>query len=305
MVDRDEHDCGGQARGGEAVVAVDPDEIGGEPGRQGAQQVVGDVEQPDVPGVAVADPLRDDDREHERDEQRRREHERAGDDERGRRVEAVVAADGDAEQRREGGERQQDRRLPPLVARGDALAQRGDGGDERERLDHRRVDGRRQRAVGAPAGTASPPAPPLLARSSAPAPRQGSGAVRASLAPTDKSAAASERRYPFRGTAAYVESGSRLPVPFGVSGGARAVARAPVGSLRERSLARRPVGVGRALAGRPVGLRRSLTPDDQSAATPAAGTVAAIATTAEQSTIRTRLDGASGSIFPMGVPLAA
>ena len=152
VVDRDEHDCGGEARGGKAVIAVDPDEIGGEPGRQGAQQVVGDVEQPDVPGVAIADPLRHDDREHERDEQRRREHERAGDDERGRRVEAVVAADGNAEQRREGGERQQDRRLPPFVARGDALAQRGDGGDECERLDQRRVDGRRSGQPAHPPG---------------------------------------------------------------------------------------------------------------------------------------------------------
>ena len=46
-----------------------------------------------------------------------------------------------------------------------------------------------------------------------------------------------------------------------------------------------------------------LTPDDQSAAKPAPGTIAAIANTAEQSTIRTRLDGASGSIFPMLSPL--
>jgi len=47
----------------------------------------------------------------------------------------------------------------------------------------------------------------------------------------------------------------------------------------------------------------ALIPDDQSAARPALGTIAAIASVAEQSTIRTRLDGASGSIFPMGVSL--
>jgi hypothetical protein len=47
-------------------------------------------------------------------------------------------------------------------------------------------------------------------------------------------------------------------------------------------------------------------PDDQSAANPAPGTIAAIANAAEHRTIRTRFDGASGSIFPMVVsPLAA
>ena len=132
VVDGDEDDCGGQTGGGEAAIAVDPDEIGGEPGGQGAQHVIGEVEQPDVPGVAVADPLRDDDREHEWDEQRRREHEGAGDDERRRRMQAVVAADRDAEERRERRKRDQDRRAPPLVARRNPLAQRCGGGDERE-----------------------------------------------------------------------------------------------------------------------------------------------------------------------------
>jgi hypothetical protein len=46
-----------------------------------------------------------------------------------------------------------------------------------------------------------------------------------------------------------------------------------------------------------------LTPDDQSAAKPAPGTTAATATTAEHNTMRTRLDGACGSIFPMWSPL--
>ena len=43
--------------------------------------------------------------------------------------------------------------------------------------------------------------------------------------------------------------------------------------------------------------------DDHSAEKPALGTIAAIAKAAEHSTMRTRLDGASGSIFPMMFPL--
>ena len=43
--------------------------------------------------------------------------------------------------------------------------------------------------------------------------------------------------------------------------------------------------------------------DDHSAEKPALGTIAAIANAAEHSTMRTRLDGASGSIFPMISPL--
>jgi hypothetical protein len=46
----------------------------------------------------------------------------------------------------------------------------------------------------------------------------------------------------------------------------------------------------------------AVIPDDQSAAKPAPGAMAAIANTAAQSTIRTRLDGASGSIFPICPP---
>jgi len=46
-------------------------------------------------------------------------------------------------------------------------------------------------------------------------------------------------------------------------------------------------------------------PDDHSADNPALGTIAAMANAAEHSTMRTRLDGASGSIFPMVFPFAA
>jgi hypothetical protein len=46
----------------------------------------------------------------------------------------------------------------------------------------------------------------------------------------------------------------------------------------------------------------AVIPDDQSAAKPAPGAIAAIANAAEQSTIRTRLDGASGSNFPISPP---
>ena len=84
-------------------------------------------------GVAVAEPLRDEHHEHEWDEQCRREHERACDDEGRRGVEAVVTADCDAEHRRDRRERQEERGAPPLVAGGDAVAQgchRGDGGQD-------------------------------------------------------------------------------------------------------------------------------------------------------------------------------
>ncbi len=175
VVDRDEHDCGGQPRGGEAVVAVDPDEIGGEPGRQGAQQVVGDVEQPDVPGVAIADPLRHDDREHERDEQRRR---RA----RARRRRRTRAPHGGwcCGRLRRGkavrGPRAAAESPPPTTRRS-----RGRPRSARRR--RRRVRAPRSTprrwtqkgAAGVPAGTASLPDPPLLGRSSAAAPRQGNG----------------------------------------------------------------------------------------------------------------------------------
>jgi hypothetical protein len=55
--------------------------------------------------------------EHECHDEKRRQHKRSGDHERRRGVEAVVPADGDAEQRRDGGEREQDRERQPLVLR--------------------------------------------------------------------------------------------------------------------------------------------------------------------------------------------
>ena len=142
VVDEHERECCGEARGGEAEVGVGADEVDGEPGREGAQQVVGEIEEPDVPGVAFADPLWNDHRDCERDEKRRRKHERAGDDECRRRVQAVVAPDRDAEERRDCRKREQDCRLPPLVRRRDALAQRGSGSHEREYLDQGGVRGR-------------------------------------------------------------------------------------------------------------------------------------------------------------------
>ena len=156
VVDGDEDDGGCHACGGEAEVAVGADELDGQPRRERAQHVVAEVEKADVPGVAVADPLRHDEREHERDEQGGRQHERSRDDERRRGMEAVISADRDAEQRCNGGERQQDRRLPPFVARRDPRAQRRHGGDQRADLDQGRVGGRpgRQSAnqPGLPAG---------------------------------------------------------------------------------------------------------------------------------------------------------
>jgi hypothetical protein len=74
--------------------------------------------------------------EHECHDEKRRQHKRSGDHERRRGVEAVVPADGDAEQRRDGGEREQDRECQPLVLRRrvscDGDSRRDEGGKRDE-----------------------------------------------------------------------------------------------------------------------------------------------------------------------------
>ena len=94
MVDDDEDAGRNQAGEREAEIAVLADRLDREPRREAAEREVRDVERLDVPRVAVADRERGVQCEHECDDEERRQHERAGDHERRRGVEAVVPADG-------------------------------------------------------------------------------------------------------------------------------------------------------------------------------------------------------------------
>ena len=117
VVDDDEDAGRDQAGEREAEIAGLADQLDCEPRREAAEREVRDVERLDVPRVAIADRERSVQCEHECHDEKRRQHERSGDHERRRGVEAVVPADGDAEQRRDGGERKQDRERQPLVLR--------------------------------------------------------------------------------------------------------------------------------------------------------------------------------------------
>ena len=132
VVDADEDDGRSQAGQREAEITVLADRVDGEPGRETAERDVRDVERLDVPRVAVADRERDVQRDHERDDEERRQDERSGDHERRPGVDAVVPADGDAEEGRDRGERKQDRERPPLGLRRrvscDGNSRRDDGG---------------------------------------------------------------------------------------------------------------------------------------------------------------------------------
>ena len=165
VVDADEDDGCGQAREGEAEITVLADRVDCEPRRETAEREVRDVERLDVPRVAIADRERDVQRDHERDDEERRQDERSRDHERRPGVEAVIPADGDAEERRNRGERKQGREGPPLGSRrrvscdGDGRRDDGGKGDERRRR-------RRPKPTGGElAGTATPRVLQLLGRS--------------------------------------------------------------------------------------------------------------------------------------------
>ena len=157
MVDDDERDCRRDPRSCEAEVAAAPDGLDGEPGGQGAQRVVGEVEELDVPGVAAAHELRDVQGGDEAEQQQRVEYERARDDEGGPRVKAVVAADSDAEERRYGRERQQQQEGGPVVAVRTVVGERRGGRDERREADRGDVErgglGQAAHAPGLPTGS--------------------------------------------------------------------------------------------------------------------------------------------------------
>jgi hypothetical protein len=144
VIDEDECDHGRETRKCEASIAGAADRLGREPRCEAAQRIVRDVEEADVPRVPAVDPLRDhhrhDDPEHEwcgQDERSRDDEGRGG-------VQAVVPADRDPEDGRDGGEGEDDREDGPLVARR-RLREAGDGGDgdESQRLGQTGVEGRR------------------------------------------------------------------------------------------------------------------------------------------------------------------
>ena len=211
MVDDDEDAGRNQAGQREAEIALLAERLDGEPRREAAEREVRDVERLDVPRVAVADRERSVQCENEYDDEERRQHERAGDHERRRGVEAVVPADGDAEQRRDGGERKQDRERQPLVLRRRVSCD-GDGRrDESGKGDDGRVGGGRGRQAAHSPGLPPPVSCNCWDAHSAAAPLcQGPRTV----AVTDfllTIGNAKRRRYPKRVTGAYSESGIATP----------------------------------------------------------------------------------------------
>ena len=157
VVDADERDRCRDAGGGEAEVAAPSDCLDDDPGGERAENVVGEVEEVDVPRVAAAQELREVQGGDEGQHQQRREHERARDDERGPGVQAVVAADADAEERRNCSQRQEQRECGPVVAFRTMEGERRSRGGECQEADRRDVEsgdlGQAAHAPGLPPGS--------------------------------------------------------------------------------------------------------------------------------------------------------
>ena len=143
VVDADEDrgcEQSGQRKRG---VVAGTDSSGDDPGTESAERVVREVEDLDVPGGLIGSrPQRQMEREDESDDQCRRQHERAGDDERGPGMKAVISADRDAKARGEGCERKQQRERHPLGPRRCGADHRGGRSHHRSEADGGRVGGR-------------------------------------------------------------------------------------------------------------------------------------------------------------------
>ena len=173
VVDGDERDRRRDAGSRKAEVVGRADRLDDEPGGKCAEDVVGEIEEVDVPRVAPAHDLRDMQCRHEGEQPQRVEDERARDDEGRPGVQAVVTADRDAEERRDGRQRQEQCKRGPVVVAGTVDGDRRRRGGECRDADRRRRKERRSGAGGARAGSATRLVRPLLGRCSSAAPHQG------------------------------------------------------------------------------------------------------------------------------------
>ena len=128
MVDGHEDGRRGDSGHREREVTLVDERLRNAPGAERAQHVVRDIEALQVPLAALLHPRRDVQEHGHSDDERRRQDERARDDEGRTGVEAVVPADADREERGERGEREEDREGDPVRARRRDGRHTGDGG---------------------------------------------------------------------------------------------------------------------------------------------------------------------------------